>query len=102
MFCPMGTSTPLLVRTLRRTRRHIFNGLFTGEEVSKWSTTIVVMAAFDSAQLASLRSLTEVFGSMCLIPAVATRERKRLEPRTSAVYVLSSLQLLLDAFEGPF
>ena len=48
-------------------RRHIFNGLFTGEEVSNWSTTIVVMAAFDSGQLASLRSLTEVFGPMCLI-----------------------------------
>ena len=32
-----------------------------------WSTTIVVMAAFDSWQLASLRSLTEVFGPMCLI-----------------------------------
>jgi hypothetical protein len=48
-------------------RRHIFNGLFTGEEFSDWSTTIVVMAAFDSGQLASLWSLTEVFGSMCLI-----------------------------------
>jgi len=57
VLCPTGTFTPLLVRTLRRTRRHIFNGLFTGEEVSKWSTTIVVMAAFDSGQLASLRSL---------------------------------------------
>jgi hypothetical protein len=33
-----------------------------------WSTTIVVMAAFDFGQLASLRSLTEVFGPMCLIP----------------------------------
>jgi hypothetical protein len=31
------------------------------------STTIVVMATFDSGQLASLRSLTEVFGPMCLI-----------------------------------
>jgi hypothetical protein len=48
-------------------RRHIFNGLFTGEEFSDWSTTIVVMAAFDSGQLASLWSLAEVFGSMCLI-----------------------------------
>jgi hypothetical protein len=47
-------------------RRH-FNGLFTGEEFSDWSTTIVVMAAFDSGQLASLRSLAEVFGPMCLI-----------------------------------
>jgi hypothetical protein len=46
--------------------RHIFNGLFTGEEFSDWSTTIVVMGAFDSGQLASLRSLTEVFGPMCL------------------------------------
>jgi hypothetical protein len=59
-------------RDLRRAcfqslRRHIFNGLFTGEEFSDWSTTIVVMAAFDSGQLASLWSLTEVFGSMCLI-----------------------------------
>jgi hypothetical protein len=44
-------------------RRHIFTGLFTGEEFSDWSTTIVVMAAFDSAQPASLRSLTEVFGA---------------------------------------
>ena len=35
--------------------------------VTYWSTTIVVMATFDSAQLASLRSLTEVFGPMCLI-----------------------------------
>jgi hypothetical protein len=25
-------------------RRHIFNGLFTGEEFSDWSTTPVVMA----------------------------------------------------------
>src|SRR5262249_21620188 len=50
-------------------RRHIFNGLFTGEEFSDWSTTIVVMAAFDSGQLASLWSLTEVFGPMCLILA---------------------------------
>jgi hypothetical protein len=32
-----------------------------------WSTTIVVMATFDSGQLASLRSSTEVFGPMCLI-----------------------------------
>jgi hypothetical protein len=31
------------------------------------STTIVVMATFDSGQLASLRSLTEVFGPMCPI-----------------------------------
>ena len=31
------------------------------------STAIVVMATFDSGQLASLRSLTEVFGPMCLI-----------------------------------
>jgi len=59
-------------RDLRRAcfqslRRHICNGLFTGEEFLDWSTTIVVMAAFDSGQLASLRSLTEVFGSMCLI-----------------------------------
>src|SRR5262249_32717385 len=56
-------------RDLRRAcfqslRRHIFNGLFSGEEFSDWSTTIVVMAAFDSAELASLRSLTEVFGSV--------------------------------------
>ena len=62
-------------RDLRRAcfqslRRHIFNGLFTGEEFLDWSTTIVVMAAFDSWQLASLRSLTEVFGPMCLILAL--------------------------------
>ena len=65
-------------RDLRRAcfqslRRHIFNGLFTGEEFSDWLTTIVVMAAFDSGQLASLWSLTEVFGPMCLIREDAHR-----------------------------
>ena len=50
-------------------RRHNFNGL-TGEEFLDWSTTIVVMVAFDFGQLASLRSLTEVFGPMCLILAI--------------------------------
>jgi hypothetical protein len=35
--------------------------------VTYWSTTIVVRATFDSGQLASLRSLTEVSGPMCLI-----------------------------------
>ena len=32
------------------------------------------MAAFDSGQLASLWSLTEIFGSMCLILAILRRD----------------------------
>ncbi len=77
-------------------RRHIFNGLFTGEEFSDWSTTIVVMAAFDSGQLASLWSLTEVFGSMCLILGEAaffwgSTGRKSFLPEKAFTVVLSGV-----------
>ena len=54
--------------------------------VTYWSTTIVVMATFDSGQLASLRSLTEVFGPMCLIleldAQLSTEFRQKLNPST--------------------
>jgi hypothetical protein len=46
-----------------------------------WSTTIVVMAAFDSWQLASLRSLTEVFGPMCLILVDQRNHFRRATPQ---------------------
>ena len=50
--------------------KSILKDIFTpiwSEPFTYRSTTIVVMATFDSGQLASLQSLTEVFGPMCLI-----------------------------------
>src|ERR1700675_2855451 len=49
------------------------------------STTIVVMATFDSGQLASLRSLTEVFGPMCLILEEVKIQTEQVQVRSSIV-----------------
>ena len=64
--------------------------------VTYWSTTIVVRATFDSGQLASLRSLTEVFGPMgkpsesSTSPTTTCLQSGRLSREYSTLHALPS------------
>src|SRR5206468_1431726 len=72
VFCPMGTSTPLLVRTLRRTKRrlqplhlclgrlqplHLFKARETREKTRKSSLIRSRLPRFGAARLSSPKSL---------------------------------------------